>query len=216
MSALCRGTRPSVLDQGKLLERLEDFEHNGETILASRLGYRINQRFVRRYFGRVFDNPTKVFDKSLLRPETQDADAFADGIKYVTEAHQQVAQAYLADGSVDDACPPLRALIHIMANGEYEGLTIADDRLRNMFTRDYLISSDWYRERLVTKQSRDIALWSRHSQYLEKYTSVPGNEDVTIRLGLEARRHYATAELITAQSDSYLANLIGTLGADPL
>jgi hypothetical protein len=200
----------------KLLERLEDFEHNGETILASRLGYRINQRFVRRFFGRVFDNPTKVFDKSLLRPETQDADAFADGIKYVTEAHQQVAQAYLVDGSVDDACPPLQALLHIMANGEYEGLTIADDRLRNMFTRDYLLSSDWYRERLATKQRRDVALWQRHARYLDAYTSKPSSSDVASRLKLEQRRSYAAIQLEAASSEQYVASLIGTIGADPL
>ena len=51
---------PQFLIREGLLDRLEDFEYNGETILASRLGYRINHRFVRRFFGRVFDNPTKV------------------------------------------------------------------------------------------------------------------------------------------------------------
>ncbi|MEO8496905.1 MAG: hypothetical protein ABI614_17680, partial [Planctomycetota bacterium] len=204
---------PRFLIEERLLERLEDFQHQGETILASRLGYRINHRFVRRFFGRVFDNPTKVFDKSLLRPETQDPDAFADGIKYVTEAHQKVAQAYLDDGSIDEACPPLRALIHIMASGEFEGLTVSDERLRHMFTRDYLLSSDWYRERLITKQERDIALWIRHAKYLETYAAIPGNEDVTIRLGLEARQRYVQAALLATQSGNYIKSLVGTLGA---
>ena len=204
-----------LIEQG-LLERLEDYQYNGETILASRLGYRINHRFVRRFFGRVFDNPTKVFDQHLLRPETQDADAFADGIKYVTEAHQQVAQAYLDDGSVDEACPPLRALIHIMANGEFEGLKISDEQLRNMFTRNYLLSSDWYHERLVIKQERDVALWQRHVEYLEANKSRPGREDVVQRLDLEKRQRYAKAQLIAAQSDQYVNSLVGTLGADPM
>ncbi|MEX0820229.1 MAG: hypothetical protein WD070_11580, partial [Pirellulaceae bacterium] len=204
---------PRFLIEEELLERLEDFEHNGETILASRLGYRINHRFVRRFFGRVFDNPTKVFDESLLRPETQDPDAFADGIKYVTEAHQQVAQAYLDDGSVEEACPPLRALIHIMATGEFEGLTISDARLRNMFTREYLLSSDWYHERLVTKQRHDIALWQRHADYLEAYRSRPERSDTTKRLGLDARQRHAQDQLLAAQSDQYLKSLVGTLGA---
>jgi hypothetical protein len=207
---------PRYLIEEKLLERLEDFEYKGETILASRLGYRINHRFVRRFFGRVFDNPTKVFDKSLLRPETQDPDAFADGIKYVTEAHQKVAEAYLADGSIEEACPPLRALIHIMAHGEFDGMTISDPRLRNMFTRDYLLSSDWYRERLATKQRRDIALWQRHSRYLATYRSGPGREDVASRLGLDERQRYADAQLDSVQSEQYLASLVGALGADPL
>jgi hypothetical protein len=207
---------PRFLIEGGLLERVEDFEYHGEPILASRLGYRINHRFVRRFFGRVFDNPTKVFDESLLRPETQDADAFADGIKYVTQAHQQVAQAYLDDGSIDEACPPLRALIHIMAKGEYDGMTISDERLRYMFTRDYLLSSDWYRERLATKQQRDIALWQRHTEYLARYKSDSGREDVTQRLGLERRQQYAETQLLAAKSDQYIASLVGTLGADPI
>lgn len=207
---------PKFLIQEGLLERLDDFEYRGETILASRLGYRINHRFVRTFFGRVFDNPTKVFDKSLLRPETQDPDAFADGIKYVTEAHQQVAQAYLDDGSIHEACPPLRALIHLMAHGEYEGMTISDDRLRQMFTRDDLLSSDWYRQRLVTKQKRDLALWQRHVDYLEAYQSKSGRDDVARRLDLDARHRHAEAQRVATQSEQYLDSLVGTLGADPM
>lgn len=207
---------PAFLIRENLLERLDDFEHNGETILASRLGYRINHRFVRRFFGRVFDNPTKVFNKSLLQPETQDADAFADGIKYVTEAHQKVALAYLADGAVDEACPPLRALIHIMAHGEFEGLTIGDKRLRNMFTLDYLLASDWYRQRLATKQQRDVALWQRHAKYLTEYVSDPCRADVAKRLNLTQRAQFVEAQLNAARSDEYLSKLVGSVGADPL
>lgn len=207
---------PKYLIKEKLLERLEDFEHDGERILASRLGYRINHRFVRRFFGRVFDNPTKVFDKSLLQPETQNMDAFADGIKYVTEAHQQVALGYLADGSIDEACPPLRALIHIMAHGEFDGMTISDERLRNMFTRKYLLSSNWYRDRLATKQNRDVALWQRHLNYVEAYTSDPSRADVANRLRLDDRREYARVQLNASRSPDYLETHIGTLGADSL
>lgn len=149
-------------------------------------------------------------------PETQNPDDFADGIKYVTEAHQQVAQAYLDDGPVEQACPPQRALIHIMAKGEFEGMTVADARLRHMFTRDYLLSSDWYRERLVTKQQLEIALWQRHLAYLEAYKSGSNRADVANRLGLEQRQSIAKAQLLAAQSEQYLASLVGTLGADPL
>ncbi len=207
---------PAFLIEEKLLEPVEDFEHRGELILGSRLGYRINHRFVRRYFGRVFDNPTKVFNASLLRPETQDLDAFADGIKYITEAHQQVAQRYLDDGSVKHACPPLRVLIHIMAHGEYEGMTIGDEGLRQMFTRDYLLSSDWYQARLKTKQQRDIALWQRHLDYLATYGAKPGSQQVVDRLELKARQEFAAAQLQAAQADQYVNSLVGTLGADPM
>ena len=204
-----------LIDEG-LLEKLDDFQHQGQTILGSRLGYRINHRFVRRFFGRVFDNPTKVFNESLLRPETQDLDAFADGIKYVTEAHRQVAQNYLDDGSIDDACPTIRALLHIMANDEFEGMTVSDGRFRDMFTRDYLLSSDWYRERLVTKQQRDIQLWQRHLAYLQDYQTNSGRQDVAKQLNLQQRQQYAESQLRAARDDQYVTSLIGTLGADPM
>jgi hypothetical protein len=207
---------PTYLISEGLLERIEDFEHNGETILASRLGYRINHQFVRKFLGRIFDNPTKVFDESLLRPETQDFDAFADGIKYVCEAHQQVAQDFISDGSVEEACPPLQALIHIMANGEHEGMTINDERLRTMFTRDYLVASDWYRERLETKQQRDIAMWRRHVAYLSVSMADESRTDLNRQLDIEQRLEYAKTKLTESESPRYLESLQGTLGADPL
>ncbi len=108
----CRLSRqerdPESLKRDGYLEPLKDYDHKGERILASRLGYRITSKFVRAFFGRVFDNPLKVFDDELLKPETQDADAFADGIKNITETQQRVAQEYVQDGSIADACPPLR------------------------------------------------------------------------------------------------------------
>src|SRR5208282_3864906 len=105
---------PARLIRERLLEPLEDFTHKGQLILASRLGYRITPRFVTMFFGRVFDNPSKVFDDSILRPETQDPESFADGIQYITEAHQRVAAQYFEDGSYELACPPLKALLDIM------------------------------------------------------------------------------------------------------
>src|SRR5439155_3986197 len=103
------------------LEPLNDFAYEGETILASRLGYRITSAFVRAFFGRIFDNPLKVFDEAILKPETQDFAQYVDGIKNITEAQQRVASEYLQDGSIADACPPLRALLSIMAMGTYDG-----------------------------------------------------------------------------------------------
>ena len=90
-------------------------------MLASRLGYRITAKFVHTFFGRVFDNPTTVFADELLRPEMQDPAVFADGVNNITEAQQRVAESYFDDGTIDDACPPLQALLHIMAYGHYEG-----------------------------------------------------------------------------------------------
>ncbi|HEV2972189.1 MAG TPA: hypothetical protein VGY55_19605 [Pirellulales bacterium] len=207
---------PAQLIREGLLEPLSDFDHGGERVLVSRLGYRITQRFVHLYFGRVFDNPAKVFDDAILRPETQDLDAFADGVKYITEAHERVAKRYFDDGSFEMACPPLQALLKIMAAGDGSAGDIHDASLRRMFTRDYLLQSAWYRERLKTKQDRDIALWKRHIDYLDQFIAQHGSSRVSGSLDLAQRRQRADAELSRVRSSRYLDELLGALGADPM
>ena len=200
----CRLSReerhPSFLIAEGLLDRMEDYERDGKLIRAGRLGYRINSRFVRRFFGRIFDNPEKVFDDNLLRPETQDADGFADGIRYIAEAHASVAQQYLDDGTVDALAPPLRALVHIMAKGDFEDKTEKDPEIRNLFTREAIVASDWYRERLEEKQRRDVALWKRHADYVKDDPK---------------RLRFAQKQLAKAEAADYLESLVGTIGAHP-
>ena len=106
--------RSFLLDNG-LLEKIADFEWQGRTVLASRLGYRITALFAERFLGRIFETPDAVFPEEILRPEKQDTDAFAAGVDAIVAAQKRVAENYFFDGSVDAACPPLRALLHIMA-----------------------------------------------------------------------------------------------------
>lgn len=103
-----------MLDHG-YLEKVEDFEHNGNTVKASLLGYRITAKFVRIFFGRVFNNPETVLNEAMLKPELQDVETFIEGIETTQAAHKLAAENYFKDGSIDLACPPLKALIHIMA-----------------------------------------------------------------------------------------------------
>ncbi len=99
---------------------MKDFEEDGETVYASRLGYRITERFVQVFFGRMFSEPARVFSEEMLKPELQDHAQFVDGIKNITETHQKVAMSYFEDGGIDLAIPPIKALLHIMAHGDYE------------------------------------------------------------------------------------------------
>ena len=147
---------PAYLIEHGHFEALEDFQHKGKTVLASRLGYRMTDQFVHSFFGKIFDNPSAVFTEEILRPEVQDLEVFVDGIHNIVEAQQRVAQRYIDDGSIEDACPPLQALLYIMANGEHEGLKAHHPEFRAMFTRERLLESDWYQERLQIKQLRDI------------------------------------------------------------
>ncbi len=186
---------PGFLIEKGLLERVQDFEYEGRKILASRLGYRITALFVDRFLGRIFELPGSVFPEALLRPEKQDMPNFVAGVEAICEAQRLVALNYFEDGSVEAACPPIRALLHIMAHGHFEGKGVDDPSVRALFTRESLLASDWYAERLATKQKRDIALWKRHVAAVD----TPATR----------------AELARVSAPAYLAELRGTIGADP-
>ncbi|MCM4190693.1 hypothetical protein PA07B_11804, partial [Cutibacterium acnes P07B] len=102
-----------TLIEGGYLEKLEDYDKDGELILASRLGYRMTEKFMRAYFGRIFLHPDTVFTPEMLRPELQDADIFADSVRTISTTHARVAKAYFDDGTVSLAVPPIRALLEI-------------------------------------------------------------------------------------------------------
>ena len=206
---------PQYLIRERLLEPVADITHQGERIPAGRLGYRITERFIRRYFGRVFDNPDKVFDKSILQPETQDFDSFADGVKYIIEAQQRAAMQYFDDGSIEFACPPLKVLLTIMAFGHCEGKTERDPAVRRLFTTESLLASDWYRERLLTKQQRDLTLWERHRDYLDRYLKDRPNADPAVRDAVHHRQQIVATELDRIRRPEYVDDLHGTLGAEP-
>ena len=72
-------------------------------------------------------------------------------LKNISEAQKWVAEMYFKDGSINLACPPLKALLYIMAEGSYEGKGVENEEIRSMFSKDYLLSSDWYKERLLNK-----------------------------------------------------------------
>ena len=207
---------PRRLIEAGHLERLEDYEFGGRPVLASRLGWRITAKFVHTYFGRVFDNPTAVFADEILRPEIQDPAVFADGVNNITEAQQRVAEAYFTDGTIEDACPPLAALLHIMAYGQYEGKDAHHPEIRALFTREALLASDWYHERLTIKQQRDIALWERHQRSLSEFLARAGHREEAKRMGIGTRLEHARTELDRVRSPEYLTALVGTIGADPI
>ncbi|MCL2640122.1 MAG: hypothetical protein FWD53_04690 [Phycisphaerales bacterium] len=201
---------PAFLISNSYLEKLEDFTHNNQLIHASRLGYRINYKFVRAFFGRIFDNPARVFDDAMLRPETQDMNAYIDGICNITEAQKRVAQQYFDDGSISQACPPLAAILHIMAHGNHHGFDVHAPKIRQLFTRESLLSSDWYAKRLKNVQHLDHTRWQRFVAYLTAWPSRDPDLNIPARLAL------AQQELTRTTTPAYLKSLEGTLGADRL
>jgi len=206
--------KSSYMIEHGYMEQLEDFEYEGKTVLASRLGYRMTERFVHDHFGKIFDRPMAVFDEAMLKPETQGMAEFVDGINNICEAQQRVAKGYFHDGSVKDACPPLKALLHMMAHGTYEGMSVEDPVIRRMFTREYLLESDWYQERLAIKQARDKQLWLQHRDYLEKQIQELDEDEVVRHQRLAERIAEADRVISIVSGNDYLQRLNETLGAD--
>lgn len=216
----CR-MRPDEADPKRMiehgyLEKCEDFEHEGKTIKASLLGYRITAKFVRIFFGRVFNNPETVLNEEMLKPELQDMDTFIEGIDTTLAAHKMAAQNYFDDGSIEQACPPLKALLHIMVHGNYEGKTIDDPEIRSMFSRESMLKSDWYKQRLASQQEADIKAWESHVTYLKHFLTKDTHFAVAKRLGIESRLTAAKEQLAKVSSKAYNNELVGTLGRQPI
>jgi len=207
---------PQFLIDGRFLDRCEDFDHQGRKILASRLGYRINSRFVHAFFGRVFNHPHAVFTEAMLRPELQDLEIFIDGMDNVISTQKRVAEMYFADGSIAQACPPLQALLHIMAHDHWQGKGLDHPEVRGLFTRESLLASSWYAVRLAAKQKVDQALWRRHVEYLNLFLRKTSHADVAEKLRISDRLTRARKTLETIESPAGLASLAGMLGAEPV
>jgi phosphoenolpyruvate carboxykinase (diphosphate) len=103
-----------------------------------------------------------------------------------------------------------------MARGHFEGKVAAHPDVRALFTREALLASDWYHERLVVKQQRDVSLWTRHVRSLTVFLARAGHRDEASRLGIAGRLEHARAELERVSSHKYPATLVGTIGADPI
>ena len=207
---------PAFLIADGCLEKCTDFEHDGRTVRASRLGFRITKRFAIRYFGRIFNHPDRVLTAEMLRPELQDAGIFADGMDNIVQTQKIVAESYFRDGSIDAACPPLRALLHIMAHDQFEGKDLNHPEIRALFGREQMLASDWYAERLAQKQKNDVRDLERHIDALKAFLSKPNYVAEAARLGIPERFEQLKAECKFAQSPGYLKRLHGTTGVQPL
>ena len=165
---------------------------------------------------RLFDEPLAVFNERMLKPELQGMEEFVDGINNIVEAQQLVALRYFAEGSDKAAIPPLKILLHIMAYGNYEGKDLSDPELRKKFERDEVIRSDWYLERLKLKQSKDVVFLKNQIDYLNEFKSYPNNKSLVEEMQINNRIENAKSQLKYVESQKYIEDLTGTIGADSL
>jgi len=208
---------PAALKAGGYLEKVEDFVHQGLIVPASRLGWRVTALFASTYLGRLFDTPVSVFTEEILRPELQSLDDFADGVWNIAEAQARVARSYLEDGSADAAAiPPLRALLHVMAEGSFEGRGIEDPVLRGLFDRDRVLASDWYASRLDAFVEREKAFLEGSIAYQEAWLEDRGSDRRRPAERVRTAHARAEARLREIATPEYRHSLVGTIGLDPL
>ena len=102
-----------------------------------------------------------------------------------------------------------------MAHGEWEGKTVHDSEVRALFTREVMLSSDWYAARLEAKVRADRRLWERHvsdlSEFLERRSRLQAGE----LKDMDEQLKQARAELEALQGDDAAKLYAGTLGLDP-
>ena len=199
------------------LERLTDFEYEGRPVAANRLGYRMTDQMATKYFGRIFLHPDVVFTPEMLRPELQDVGVFAESMATIVATHERVALAYVKDGTIDLAVPPLRALLEIMADGmSAEGWDLESPEFRATFTREAVLASHWYAARLDAKQAAASARATAGLAAIKKFVSTPGNEEPAARLAMPVRIEAARAETERLASPEFREQLVGTTGSTPL
>ncbi len=207
---------PKALIAEGALEKVEDFIHNGVTVPASRLGYRVTEVFSYSYLGKIFDEPQTVFNEGILRPEKQDFEAFVDGVLNIADGHKKAALSYFEDGGINSAIPPLKALLTIMAYGSFEGHNIESSEVRDLFKKENILKSEWYLKRLRSKQNLEIRLVKQKIANLNQFISNPINQSVIREFKYDERLEKAKAELEMVEADRYIQSLIGTIGADEL
>ncbi len=207
---------PAFLIANGYLEKIEDFDYQGRRIPASRLGYRITSLFATTFLGRIFDTPSSVFPEDFLKPELQDLAEFVDGVENIAEAQAKVARDYLADGSVEAAIPPLQAILHVMAEGRWNGKTIDDPEVRRLFDRESVLASDWYRERLERYRDKQVTFLERSIIEIRRARSDGRFTDPAFAPRLDKTLKAAEKELRAVLDPAFVEGLAGTLGADPL
>ena len=206
---------PKLLIERGYLERIEDYEENGSTVPAGRLGYRITKKFAHEYFGRIFHDPDSVFPEDMLKPELQDANIYTRSVMNIEATQKRVAQAYFKDGSADLACPPIRALLEIMASEELDDSRLRDPELRNLFKPDSILSSDWYLARVESRLSTMRDFWDGRVRYLEEFAAEGSNNETIEDLKIQDRIHFCKEARAVLDQEGTRSTLIGSLGREP-
>ncbi len=198
------------------LEKVPDFSYQGQNLPTSQLGYRITRRFTHEFLGRIFTDPVSVLPEDMLKPELQDEGQYADSIKNLLETGKNIAQRYFNDNSIEKACPPLKALLTIMTEGEWEGNKLTDKKFRDLFEPSNILQSDWYNERLKTRIQVTRNYWESRIEYLNNFIKDQANKETCKRLSILEKKEFALNALAElTDNKAAVDRIFGCLGTDP-
>ena len=207
---------PSDMISKGYLEKVPKMKHNGIDLPTEYLGYRITRRFAHEFLGRIFTDPVSVFPEDMIRPELQDEEQYADSLNNLVDAGRIVAARYFKDGCIEKACPPLKALLEIMANGSWDGKGLLDKDFRKLFDPASILKSEWYHQRLDTRIEVTKKYWQGRIEYLEEFVKDHANKEASRKLDVEKRLMFSRDALSRLdESDEAISRIHGCLGVDP-
>ena len=98
---------PNAMIADGMLEKIEDFEHNGVHVPASRLGLSDHTPLRPNVHGDVSSTiPSGSLPKTFCSPKNRTSNHSPMAMLHIAEAQKRVAKRYLEDGGYDLACPP--------------------------------------------------------------------------------------------------------------
>ena len=198
------------------LEKVPDFSYQGQNLPTSQLGYRITRSFTHEFLGRIFTDPVSVLPEDMLKPELRDEGLYADSMKNLLETGKNIAQRYFNDNSIEKACPPLKALLTIMTEGEWEGNKLTDKKFRDLFEPSNILQSDWYNERLKTRIQVTRNYWESRIEYLNNFIKDQANKENCKRLSILEKKEFALNALAElTDNKAAVDRIFGCLGTDP-
>ena len=166
-------------------------------------------------FGLVDGNNFYASCERAFKPELQSAEVYAESMDTILVTDQRVAEMYFKDGTIDGACPPIRALLGIMAYGKFEGMDWNSPAFRALFTPEAVLNSDWYKARLEARRQVELKHLDAGIARLQAFIANPEYATVAEQQGMKQRLAEAQAERAKVAAPAYAEFLKGSLGTDP-
>ena len=207
---------PRYLIENELLEPVGDYEFNGETVPVPEIGLPGDFAFRPRGISlacltvrtKCLTNPFCV--RKLRTPH-----------RLWTASNRSWKRTSALPNATSKMAPSMNAALRSrpsctswpLANSK--AVTNETPRSERCSHPRPIIASDWYQERLDSKQQRDVDLWKRHIDYLEHALRNPERIEPELRETVSQRQTQAVEHGSFVASPEYRASLVGTIGRQP-